>query len=136
MKKGIEMIPDSSNCNNKEKKKNKKGFRNHVKNIGFTNRLAIYLILLLTFGLAGGLYLALLSIEYNYTGQLLCWTVTFTPLSTCLSIVLGKVVDKNRDENTGGNGDGITFAAAQANNFLHNIDMSECDQYCDDEPLM
>lgn len=98
-----------------------------MKNIGFTNRLAIYLVLFLAFGLFGGLYLALLSIKYNYTGQLLCWTVTFTPLSTCLSIVLGKVVDKNRDENTGGNGDGITFAVAKANHFITDTDITDED---------
>ena len=96
----------------------RKGLFKHLKSIGFTNRLAIYLTILLTLGLAGGLYLAVLSITYNYTGQLLCWTVVFTPLGTCLSIVLGKIVDKNRDENTGGNGDGITFAAAKAANFI------------------
>lgn len=91
--------------------------RKHLKRLGFTNRLAIYLLIFLFFGLLGGFYLAVKSITYNYTGQLLCWTVAFTPLGTGISIVLGKVVDKNRDENTGGNGDGITFAVAQATNF-------------------
>ena len=111
--------------NTKEPKKNikkKKGLLNHLKSIGFTNRLAVYLIIFLIFGLIGGFILAILSIKYNYTGQLLCWTVVFTPLGTCISIVLGKIVDKNRDENTGGNGDGIKFAAAQASKFIQSAE--------------
>lgn len=104
---------------NKNTKK-QKGLLNHLKSIGFTNRLAIYLTFFLIAGLVGGFVLALLSIKLNYTGQLLCWTVVFTPLGTAMSIVLGKIVDKNRDENTGGNGDGIKFAAAQANKFVEN----------------
>ncbi len=102
--------------------KKQKGLLNHLKSIGFTNRLAIYLTFFLIAGLVGGFVLALLSIRFNYTGQLLCWTVVFTPLGTAMSIVLGKIVDKNRDENTGGNGDGIKFAAAQANKFIENYD--------------
>ena len=128
-------MPEKTNPNPTTKKQ-KKGIFNHFKSIGFTNRLALYLVLFLAFGLAGGLYLAILSIKYNYTGQLLCWTVTFTPLSTCLSIVLGKVVDKNRDENTGGNGDGITFATAKAKQFLHNIDEVEYDCGSEDSPMI
>ena len=48
----------------------------------------------------------------------MCWTVVFTPIGTVAGIAIQKIVDKNRDENTGGNGDGITFAAAKAKGFV------------------
>lgn len=63
-------------------------------------------------------FLAVLSIKYQYTGALACWTVVFTPIGTAVGIVLGKIVDKNRAENVSGNGDGITFASAQAKGFV------------------
>lgn len=88
------------------------------KRIGFTNSLAIYILLYLTVGLVMGFYLALKSIEYNYLGALACFTIVFTPIGSVAAIVIGKVVDKNKAENTGGNGDGITFAAAQASGFV------------------
>lgn len=86
----------------------------HLRKIGFTNRLAVYLVLLLTAGLAGGFVLAVLSIKYQYTGALMCWTVVFTPIGTAVSIVLARIVDKSRDENTGADGEGIKYAAAKA----------------------
>ena len=52
----------------------------HFARLGFTNRLAIYIMLFLAIGLAGGFYLALKSITTGYTGALMCWTVVFTPL--------------------------------------------------------
>lgn len=92
----------------------------HFLKMGFTNRLAVYLVLFLAFGLVGGFYLAVCSIETGYTGSLLCWTVVFTPIGTAIGIVLGKIVDKSRDENTGAGGEGIKFAAAKAANFEKN----------------
>lgn len=89
----------------------------HLASLGFTNRLAIYLVIFLLIGLIGGMVLAYLSIIHDYTGQLLCWTIVFTPIGTAVAIVLGKVVDKNRDENTSKDGDGISYAIARANNF-------------------
>ena len=62
--------------------------------------------------LAGGFVLAVLSIKYQYTGALACWTVAFTPIGTACSIVLGAIVKKSRDENTGANGEGINYAKA------------------------
>lgn len=96
------------------KKEKKPG---HLARLGFTNRLALYIMLFLAIGLAGGFYLAIRSISTGYTGSLLCWTVVFTPIGTACSIVLSKIVDKSRAENTGGNGEGIKYAAAKANNF-------------------
>lgn len=85
--------------------------------LGFTNRLAVYLVLLLIVGLAGGFALAVWSIKEKYTGSLLCWTVVFTPIGTALSIVLARIVDKNRDENTSADGEGIVYATAKAAQF-------------------
>lgn len=99
-------------------KKQRKGPFKHLASLGFTNRLAIYILLFLAAGLAGGFYLALKSITANYTGALMCWTVVFTPIGTAVSIAISKVVDKSRAENVSGNGDGITFASAQAKGFV------------------
>lgn len=88
------------------------------KRIGFTNRLAIYLLLFLAAGLAGGFVLAFLSIKYQYTGALMCWTVVFTPIGTAISLVIGAVVNKSKAENTSGNGDGIVYAKAMASGFV------------------
>lgn len=95
----------------------------HFASLGFTNRYAIYLLLFLSAGLAGGFYLAMLSIRYQYTGALACWTVVFTPIGTAVGVVLGKIVDKNRAENVSGNGDGITFASAEAKGFVREEEM-------------
>lgn len=98
------------------KKKNK--MLNHFKKLGFTNRLAIYILLFLAAGLAGGFYLALRSIVTGYTGALMCWTVVFTPIGTACSIVLSKIVHKSEVENSSADGEGIKYATAKANNFV------------------
>lgn len=85
------------------------------KKIGFTNTLAIYLILLLTLTLGLGFYLALESIRAQYTGALICWTAVLSPLDACLGVVLMKIVDKSKAENTS-NGTGISYALAMAEN--------------------
>ena len=85
--------------------------------LGFTNKLAVRLVNLLSGGLLGGFILAVLSIKYNYVGSLLCYTCVFTPIGTALSRVLAKVVDKSKAENTSATGDGIVYATAKANNF-------------------
>ena len=94
----------------------------HFASLGFTNRYAIYLLLFLVAGMAGGFYLAVLSIKYQYAGALACWTVVFTPIGTAVGVVLGKIVDKNRAENVSGKGDGITFASAEAKGFVQKED--------------
>lgn len=101
-----------------QKKPRRKGLFGHLASLGFTNRYAIYLLLFLVGGLAGGFYLARMSIIYQYAGALACWTVVFTPIGTAIGVVLGKIVDKNRAENVSGGGDGITFASAQAKGFV------------------
>lgn len=85
--------------------------------LGYTNCLGVLLVLLLLLGLAGGFVLAVLSIKYQYTGALACWTVVFTPIGTAISIVLVRIVDKSRAENTGADGEGIKYATAKATNF-------------------
>lgn len=85
------------------------------KKIGFTNTLAIYLVLLLTLTLGLGFYLALESIRAQYTGALICWSAVLSPLDACLGIVLMKIVDKSKAENTS-NGTGISYALAMAEN--------------------
>ena len=109
------------------------GKKKRKKKLGFTNKLAIWLVVLLGIGLLGGFLLAILSIKYAYTGPLMCWTVVFTPIGTAISIVLGKIVDKSRDENTGGNGDGIKFAQAKANNFM---DMDEMEMMVPEDGMV
>ena len=93
--------------------------------MGFTNSLALLLVLLLAAGLAGGFILAYLSIRHQYTGALACYTVVFTPIGTALSVVLARVVDKNRAENTSASGDGVVYAAAQAAGFIQSDPGSE-----------
>lgn len=101
--------------------------------MGFTNRLAIYLVIFLAVGLVMGYLLASKSIEYQYTGALACFTIVFTPIGTAVSIVLSKVVDKNKAENTSADGNGITYAAAEAKGFIQEDDMySYC---CDDTDI-
>lgn len=99
----------------KTKRRRKK--KNHI---GFTNYLAILLLLFLAAGLIGGFVLAVLSIRHEYAGALACWTVVFTPIGTAIGLVIGKVVDKSKAENTGSQGEGIKFASAQANGFIQN----------------
>lgn len=84
------------------------------KKLGFTNTLAIYLVLLLTLTLGLGFYLALESIRAQYTGALICWSCVIGPLDACLGVVLVRVVDKSRAENTGADGNGISYALAMA----------------------
>lgn len=93
---------------------NKKLNKLNKKNIGFTNKLAIYLVLLLTLTLGLGFYLAIMSIKAQYTGALVCWSCVVGPLDACLGIVLVRVVDKSRAENVGPNGEGISYALAKA----------------------
>ena len=101
------------------------------KGIGFTNSMAVYILFLLTIGLLMGFILAWKSINTQYMGALACFTVCFTPIGTACSIVLGKVVQKNKSENMGSDGTGITFAAAQANNFK-----TDTDQLFDNSPAI
>ena len=74
--------------------------------------------------LAGGFILAWKSIGVGYTGALMCWTVVFTPIGTACSVVLSRIVDKSREENTSADGDGIKYAAAKAQNFNSGFDVS------------
>lgn len=85
--------------------------------MGNTDLLGFLLVLLLAAGLAGGFVLGLLSIRYQYTGPLACWTVVFTPIGTALSVVLSRIVEKNRAENTSAEGEGVKYAAAAAAGF-------------------
>lgn len=103
-------------CDRKAKKGN--AVLDHLSSLGFTNRLALYIIIFLAVGLAGGFYLANRSISGDYMGSLMCWTVVFTPIGTACSVVLSRIVDKSRAENTSASGDGIVYAAARAQNFI------------------
>lgn len=120
----------TKNKRSKKKKQEKKTLLNNMKlikkirkrKLGFTNKLAVSIMILLFMGLILGYDLAVKSIHYQYTGALACYTAVFCPLGTACSIVLAKVVNKNKEENTGSDGMGITFAAAQANNFKSDAD--------------
>lgn len=98
--------------------------------IGFTNRLALYLMLFLAAGLAGGFILAWESIKYQYMGALACFTVVFTPVGTAIGIVLNSIVHKSEHENLGAGGVGIKFAAAEASGF------EQTDDGVDDSPAI
>ncbi|MCD8240195.1 MAG: hypothetical protein LUB58_02210 [Oscillospiraceae bacterium] len=85
-----------------------------MKRLGFTNKLALVLVVLLVFMVAGGFYLACLSIQRSYTGALYCYTVIATPLGTALSVVLAKEVYTSKAALTEG---GIKYEAAKAAGF-------------------
>lgn len=87
-------------------KKKRRSVIDHLAGLGFTNRLALYIIAFLAAGLIGGFYLARESIQTGYTGALMCWTVVFTPIGT-----------KSTIENCGADGEGIKYAAAKAAGF-------------------
>lgn len=101
-------------------RKKRKRAKKKKPGIGFTNKYAVFVLLFLAIGLAGGFILALFSIKYQYTGALMCWTVVFTPIGTAVSIVPHFVVHKSTVENSGADGEGIKFAAAKAHNFIEN----------------
>ena len=103
---------------------------------GFTNKLAICIILFLALGLFGGFILAYRSIEFGYTGELLCWTIAFTPIGTACSIVLNSIVKKSEKENLGANGEGVKYATAKANNFSEDYDDYEDCDTSEDSPMI
>ena len=103
-----------------QKKSRRRRKKRH--SIGFTNRLALYLMLFLAAGLVGGFVLAWKSIEFQYMGAVPCYTVVFTPMGTAISIVLNSIVHKSEHENTGADGEGIKFAAAKAIGFSQDQD--------------
>lgn len=76
-------------------KKKRRSVIDHLAGLGFTNRLALYIIAF----------------------ALMCWTVVFTPIGTAASLVLGKIVTKSTIENCGADGEGIKYAAAKAAGF-------------------
>lgn len=104
------------------KPKRVKRKKRYFERIGFTNSLAVFLVLLIAVGLAGGFYLALKSIATGYTGALMCWTVVFTPIGTACGVVLGAIVHKSTVENSGADGEGIKYAMAKAAGFVQKED--------------
>lgn len=89
----------------------------HLKTIGFTNRLALYIIGILSAGVCMSFALSVYSIYSSYTGALYCWTAIWTPIGTVLSAVLVNVVTKSKEENTGAtekSGEGVKYAMAMA----------------------
>lgn len=87
-------------------------FLSHLKSIGFSNRLAIYCLLFISFTLVAGFILAIMSLRANYLGSLICFTATLTPVATATSITLTACVQKSKAENTEG---GVKFQMAMAN---------------------
>lgn len=103
----------------------KRRLRRHLLSLGFTNRLAIYILVFLLIGICGGFLLAWRSISLDYLGSLACWTIAFTPLGTAISIALSKIVDKSKAENTKG---GIKYETAiieQLQGDLYGYEVSE-----------
>lgn len=95
----------------KKKKKQSRLFK-HLKSIGFTNRLSLYCLLFITFTLIAGFILAIMSLQANYLGSLICFTATLTPVATATSITLTACVSKSKAENTEG---GVKYMTALAN---------------------
>lgn len=87
------------------------------KRIGFSNKLAILIMIFLAIGIVFGFILAVMSIKHDYTGQLICWTAIYSTVGTATSICLSRIVDKSRAENVSADGTGIKYATAEANNF-------------------
>lgn len=77
--------------------------------LGFTNKMAVFILGLLTVSLLLSFVLAVLSIQHQYMGVLACWTACFTPLGVGLDIVLNSTVKKSTAENTSKDGDGIRY---------------------------
>lgn len=108
-------------------------FLEHLKSLGATNRLAIYLVIMLSLGLIMGFILAFFSIKYQYTGSLVCFTIVFTPMGTAISIVLNSIVNKSKAENTGADGTGIKYALAM-NELLTEDEQDQPDSTVEEEP--
>ena len=106
-----------------EKKKRRKHKR------GSSDKLALYVMMFLSFGLALGFILAVLSIIYQYTGALVCYTAVFAPIGTVAAVIPSLVVKKSTAENTGADGEGIKYAAAKAQDFIENL------QDCESPPI-
>lgn len=75
----------------------------------YSRLLGWIVVLFLACLLAGGFFLALLSIKYQYTGALACWTICATPIGTAVTIVLGKTIDKEIQNIKGPNGEGLDY---------------------------
>ena len=71
--------------------------------------MAWVLIIVLITTVLMSFVLAVYSIHEQYMGALACWTVCIAPMDAALSIVLKAVVDKNKQENTGADGEGIRY---------------------------
>lgn len=77
--------------------------------MGFTNKMAVWLVGILVGSLVMSFILAVLSITHEYMGALVCWTAFAAPLEVGINIVLTATVRKSQAENTSDNGDGIRY---------------------------
>lgn len=85
-----------------------------MEKMGFTNKMAAFIVGLLAVGLCMGFVLAIMCIRSGFDAALVCFTVAFTPIGTALSIVLTKVVDKSKAENTSSDSHiGINYMKAE-----------------------
>lgn len=101
-----------------KKKKKQNRFLKHLKSLGFTNRLSIYALIFLLISIVLGFVLAVLSIKADANFTLAAYTCSVAPIGTFISIAIGKAVDKSKSENLGPDGVGLSFAAAQAKDFI------------------
>ena len=79
------------------------------KSLGTTDKIGVSLVALLAVTVGMSFILASWSIKAQYVGSLICWTACIAPLDTCLGIVLKAIVNKNKEENTGADGEGIRY---------------------------
>lgn len=77
--------------------------------IGFTNKMNVFILSLLTTYIFMSFVLAWFSIREQYMGALACWTACTSPLGVVLGLVINTSVKKSQAENTGANGEGIRY---------------------------
>lgn len=80
-----------------------------MRKIGFTNKMNVYILSLLTTYVFMSFVLAWFSIKTQYMGALACWTACTSPLGVVLGLVVNTSVKKSQAENTGSDGDGIRY---------------------------
>lgn len=94
----------------KQKKPNR--LLEHMKTMGFTNRLSVYSLCFLLVSIVLGFVLAMYSVMKSYTAPLVVYTACVAPIGSLISISIGFSIKKSEKENIAG---GIKYDLAMAN---------------------